>query len=298
MSMDISRNNVFSGGDKARCSVFEGASTINFVFLLLITVGIIISYLPQYRRIYIKRTSEGLSTNFLLLGSSSSIFTVTNIILVSSRARHCCYVGALSFFDCVNSQLNLFQIGTQCTCAILILVFVLMLTRYSIKQDKEEYVRIVKVGKLVGLHAVVSMIQIAIGFIGRPKVLTTIANINGLLSALLTMMKYVPQIHTTYKLKHPGTLSIGMMCIQTPGGFVFTMTLFFTKGSHWSSWVSYCVAAVLQGTLLGLCIYYEYFRNDGVTAELLERQEVERYVHENLQDLDDDPSAETVPLIR
>ena len=50
------------------------------------------------------------------------------------------------------------------------------------------------------------------------------------MSALLTVIKYVPQIYTTFRLKHPGTLSIGMMCIQTPGGFVFTATLFFTKG--------------------------------------------------------------------
>ncbi|KAI3404661.2 hypothetical protein KGF56_002557 [Candida oxycetoniae] len=82
--------------------------------------------------------------------------------------------------------------------------------------------------------------------------LYSIANVNGLLSAALTIVKYVPQINTTYHLKHPGTLSIGMMCIQTPGGFVFAATLMFTKGSHWSSYVSYLVAAILQGTLLTL----------------------------------------------
>ena len=46
------------------CSVYDGASVINFVFLILISFGIVISYLPQYRRIFIKLTSEGLSTNF------------------------------------------------------------------------------------------------------------------------------------------------------------------------------------------------------------------------------------------
>ncbi|CAG87007.2 DEHA2D08998p [Debaryomyces hansenii CBS767] len=283
--------------DNNKCSVFEGASKINFAFSVLITIGIIVSYLPQYRRIYIKKTSEGLSTNFLFLGSCSSIFTLTNIILVSSKARHCCYIGALNFFNCLNSQLNLIQIGIQCTCAILILVVVLLQTRYSIKQDKDEYARIVTVGKFVALHGIISIIEVFTGLYTNRTLLLTIAQINGLLSALLTMMKYVPQITTTYRLKHPGTLSIGMMCIQTPGGFIFTMTLFFTKGSHWSSWVSYLVAALLQGTLLLLCIYYEYIRNEGITSEILERREIDRNIIQNLDGINNDDS-ETDVLIR
>lgn len=288
---------LLGSNDNNKCSVFEGASKINFAFLVLITIGIIISYLPQYRRIYIKKTSEGLSTNFLFLGSCSSIFTLTNIILVSSKARHCCYIGALNFFNCLNSQLNLIQIGIQCTCAILILVVVLLQTRYSIKQDKEEYAKIVTVGKFVALHGIISIIEVFTGLFTNHTLLITIAQINGLLSALLTMMKYVPQITTTYRLKHPGTLSIGMMCIQTPGGFIFTMTLFFTKGSHWSSWVSYLVAALLQGTLLLLCIYYEYIKNEGITAEILERREVDRNIIQNLDEVNED-DQETDVLIR
>lgn len=288
---------LIGSNDNNKCSVFEGASKINFAFLVLITIGIIVSYLPQYRRIYIKKTSEGLSTNFLFLGSCSSIFTLTNIILVSSKARHCCYIGALNFFNCLNSQLNLIQIGIQCTCAILILVVVLLQTRYSIKQDKDEYARIVTVGKFVALHGIISIVEVFTGLYTNRTLLLTIAQINGLLSALLTMMKYVPQITTTYRLKHPGTLSIGMMCIQTPGGFIFTMTLFFTKGSHWSSWVSYLVAALLQGTLLLLCIYYEYIRNEGITSEILERREIDRNIIQNLDGVNND-DLETDVLIR
>lgn len=249
----------------------------NFVFSLVITFGIFLSYVPQYVRIYNKRTSEGLSVNFLLLGSCSLIFTFTNIIMISLRARYCCRVGALTLFNCLNSQLNLLQIGLQCTCAIMILVLVLTFTRGSIKQDKEEYARIVRVGRFVVLHGVLSLIQIIIAFATNRSVLLALAQFNGLMLTFLTVIKYVPQITTTYRLKHPGTLSIGMMCIQTPGGFLFTATLFFTKGSHWSSWVSYFVAALLQGTLLVLCIYYVYFSGYGD----LERLELERIVEEN-----------------
>ncbi|KAI5961265.1 uncharacterized protein KGF55_004190 [Candida pseudojiufengensis] len=278
--MSISREEV-----PLNCSVYEGASTFNFILSILISFGIIISYLPQYKRIYDKKTSEGLSTNFLLLGSCSSIFTITNIILISSRARQCCYIGALNTFNCINSQLNLFQISIQCVCAILILVFVLVITKHSIKQDKEEYKKIVIVGKIVLAHGIISFIEVIVGYT-HTNYLYSIANVNGLLSAALTIIKYVPQIHTTYTLKHPGTLSIGMMSIQTPGGFVFASTLIFTKGSHWSSWVSYLVAACLQGVLLLLCIYYEYIKPKYDYEPLpdeLEGQQIARIEEENLQ---------------
>lgn len=162
----------------------------------------------------------------------------------------------------------------------MILVLVLLLTRNSLKQDPHEYQNNVTVGKFVMAHAIASIIELVIGFSTNDKILVSIANINGLLSTLLTFIKYVPQIFTTYRLKHPGTLSIGMMCIQTPGGAIFTATLFFTKGSHWSSWISYFFAFILQGILLSMCIYYEYFKG----AEEIERRQVERIVEENLEE--------------
>lgn len=264
------------------CHRYEGASVSNFVVSIFITVGIFISYCPQYYRIYQKRTSEGLSTKFLLLGSCSSLFTFTNIILISSTARSCCKAGVLLTFNCINSQLNLVQIGLQSVCAVMILVLVLLLTKDSLKQDKLEYNENVRVGKFVAMHAIACVIQIIVGFTTSKDVLVAIANFNGLMSTLLTIIKYVPQIYTTYQLKHPGTLSIGMMCIQTPGGAIFTATLFFTKGSHWSSWISYFVAFILQGILLSMCIYFEYFRDDGLTADQLERLQVERIMESNL----------------
>lgn len=278
------------------CARYDGASGFSFILLVLITLGIVISYLPQYHRIRLKKTSEGLSTQFLLLGSCSSLFTLTNIILVSSKARHCCLQGELSLFNCISSQINLVQISTQSVCAILILVFVLHYTRGSIKQDKNEYKRIVLVGKFVAGHVVVSILEILFGLVNAYEApMMIIANVNGLLSTTLTMMKYIPQIYTTYKLKHPGTLSIGMMCVQTPGGALFTLTLFLSKGSHWSSWISYFVAFILQGTLLSLCVYYEYFKSDGVEAQLLERREIDRRINENLNAAEADDHADTEP---
>ena len=80
----------------------------------------------------------------------------------------------------------------------------------------------------------------------------------GLMAAALAAVQYIPQIYTTYHLKHVGSLSIPMMCIQTPGGFLFAGSLFARLGwGGWSSWGIFLLTAIMQGILLGMAIYYE-----------------------------------------
>jgi hypothetical protein len=49
-----------------------------------------------------------------------------------------------------------------------------------------------------------------------------------------------------------------MMCIQTPGSFVFAASLFSQYGwQGWSVWGVYCITGVLQGGLLIMGIRFE-----------------------------------------
>jgi len=54
-----------------------------------------------------------------------------------------------------------------------------------------------------------------------------------------------------------------MMCIQTPGSLVWAASLAAREGAKgWSIWGVLLVTASLQGTLLAMAIYFEYFRPD------------------------------------
>jgi hypothetical protein len=49
-----------------------------------------------------------------------------------------------------------------------------------------------------------------------------------------------------------------MMCIQTPGGFVFTISLYLRLGwAGWSTWGIFLLTACMQGILLIMALYYE-----------------------------------------
>jgi hypothetical protein len=108
------------------------------------------------------------------------------------------------------------------------------------------------------VHALVVVIVTAILEYVAPERLDIWAPILGMMGAALAAVQYIPQIWTTYHLKHVGSLSIPMMCIQTPGGFLFAASLMARLGwGGWSSWGIFLMTATMQGILLSLAIYYE-----------------------------------------
>ena len=92
----------------------------------------------------------------------------------------------------------------------------------------------------------------------RPGHLQGWANFLGIFSTILASIQYFPQIYTTYMLGRVGSLSIPMMCIQTPGSFLWAASLAARLGkAGWSAWGVYVVTGLLQGCLLFMAIRFE-----------------------------------------
>lgn len=83
------------------------------------------------------------------------------------------------------------------------------------------------------------------------------ANFLGLLATTLAAIQYIPQILMTYRLQETGSLSIPMMCIQTPGSFVFAASLAVRLGpGGWSAWGLFIFTGCLQGCLLAMSLWF------------------------------------------
>jgi len=81
------------------------------------------------------------------------------------------------------------------------------------------------------------------------------ANFLGLSATLLAAVQYIPQIIMTWRLQETGSLSVPMMCIQTPGSFVFAASLAVRLGpGGWSAWGLFIFTGILQGFLLGMSL--------------------------------------------
>lgn len=107
-------------------------------------------------------------------------------------------------------------------------------------------------------HLTIVALVSAVFLLSYPQYLLYWATALGICSAVLACVQYIPQLWTTWKLQHVMSLSIPMMCIQTPGSFVFAGSLFSQYGwKGWSIWGVYVITGVLQGILLVMGVSFE-----------------------------------------
>lgn len=227
---------------------------INFGVSVFMTIGMFASYAPQLYKIVKRKSAEGISPSFLLLGSLSGGFFFANIAMLADPVVHCCK-RELTHTECVSASLGVLQIFFQASMFYTIPIFCLIFARRQADQDQYEEIK--KVTILVTASFFISgLICVVSKTTGKyPR---TIADIFGILAALLTCVQYIPQIYTTYNLGHVGSLSIPMMCLQTPGGFVWALSLALRPETKWSTWAVTFTAAVLQGVLLIMAVSFEY----------------------------------------
>lgn len=130
----------------------------------------------------------------------------------------------------------------------------------SSARDGPTYRTALVVSGICILHVLVMFITTVAIAVNRPSQLQAWSNFSGVVAAILASIQYFPQIYTTLKLRCVGSLSIPMMCIQTPGSLVWAGSLAARLGTKgWSTWGVLIVTACLQGTLLALAIFFEYF---------------------------------------
>ncbi|KIW01938.1 uncharacterized protein PV09_06777 [Verruconis gallopava] len=248
-----------------RCSELAHPSVPTTALALFIVVGILVSYLPQHLRIVFRRSSEGLSPYFVLLGTTSSTFAIANILTLPQSQQDIACCREISRFACMAGLLGIAQVAVQWGCFSLIMFLFLI---FFPTPGPEEHVpgapppptwrdALVVVLTCV-VHFVVVVIISAVFELWYPNLLGSWANFLGICAALLACIQYIPQLWTTWRLQHVMSLSIPMMCIQTPGSFVFAASLAIRLGAGgWSAWGVYIVTGCLQGCLLAMGIRFE-----------------------------------------
>ncbi|KAK0636711.1 hypothetical protein B0T17DRAFT_485853 [Bombardia bombarda] len=257
------------------CDRLGEVGLVNLIVSIFIVVGMLVSYLPQHVRIIQRRTAEGISPYFVLLGTTSATSAFANILLLPQSRQDVACCKDLDTFHCVAGLLGIAQLGVQWICFTFIFVLFLVFFRYNLATDHDNgeptetqnneevenqprWQDAILVASLTLVHGLAVIVITGILATVSPGGLTTWANVLGLMAAILAGVQYVPQIWTTYRLKHVGSLSIPMMCMQTPGGYLFAGSLFARLGwAGWSSWGIFVLTATMQGALLYMAIYYE-----------------------------------------
>ena len=79
-------------------------------------IWLLISYIPQWGRIIVRQSAEGLSTLYILLGSLSGVCAIGNIMMLPSSQvdMGCCRENTR--FACVSGLLGILQVASGIVC--------------------------------------------------------------------------------------------------------------------------------------------------------------------------------------
>ena len=226
-------------------------NVLGIILGILISLGSISSYIPQFYKIIKCKSVEGISEPSLILMNLSGLFLTMNSLIYSWT-----YI--------LNKDIsNLLPFMTIALSWLMVLVYYIIFITYKIKKLEK---RIISGLSYVFTYIIFIILIVALALGEKMKHNTDFfaiyAEILGISSAVLTCLIYIPQIYTLIKHKNNGNLSILMYILQTPGNAVIIFFQAFIYDAKISTWITYLVSLVQQTIILILMIYFYYKVND------------------------------------
>ena len=125
-------------------------------------------------------------------------------------------------------------------------------------KNQSSYATAILVVTTCMIHLLLTLIVSIIIVAAFPSHLKSWAETLGVVASILACIQYLPQIYTTWTLKSAHSLSILMMCFQTPGSAFFVLSLYLRLGAKgWSAWAPFVVTGTLQCVLLCLALTFQ-----------------------------------------
>lgn len=243
------------------CSAFRDGSVWNTWLSLFLVIGICGSYVPQQVNVVRRGTIEGLSLWFLFLMNIGAAFGFANIIIASKPIYGCCST-ELSATECSNALMGVAQMGSSFLGPLLVMILSLLYANSSPEEIHAMRWTAMWTGIITAGLVVVVIVGLNSSFGGR------MAYFLGLAAAGVGLVQYIPQLITTYTLKHAGTLSLLTLLIQIPGGMIWSFSLAVRGEVNWSIWMPIMLSAVLQLILLLMAFYYSLVQVNRDVAQI------------------------------
>ena len=243
------------------------------VFGTLICLGIFLTYVPQFYKIISKKTSEGISHYFLLIGAVGASCSLLNAFTFYSDIMFECD----GFKDCSVQLLGFYQIGIQFFCFGIFYALSVYIFRHikSIPQSssykRREYQLLT-----VALSVVIVNISITMGLVtgidcvddeipngsgsqisSPPSPCFVWAKILGYASLTTVFIQYIPLIYEIVRNQSIGSISMVSIGLQVIGNACWTTYLIMDDEAHLTTWLPFLMTTCFQFILMAVCIWFE-----------------------------------------
>jgi uncharacterized protein with PQ loop repeat len=253
-------------------------SNVSLTFGIILSLGTIISFIPQYYKIITNGNVKGISHWTQGLNNISSFCAFFGAFMLDYYLFKCCYSNG----GCGYLLIPFIQLFMNWICPLI--NYLIYMNYFKAKNTKEIY----KVYGFFAFYVIIFLICSTLTSIvltakwySWQSHATIFGNILNVLSTVVTAFVWIPQILETYRSKDVGSLSLISLGIQTPGSFtIFIYQVAITKSS-WYIGIPYLVASIFQGIVLSLGIMYRkrrqsqlkrvyaYYNEDNVDMEFV-----------------------------
>ena len=143
--------------------------------------------------------------------------------------------------------------------SILLWSIFLPVTKWEYPEKPHDTVsHVVWVAVVCTVHLVVTFGLFGILYQYSFSSLTPYADALGIISAIVAAIQYAPQVWTTWRLRHIGSISIPWLIVQTPGGLVAMSALVGRPGTNWTTWLASIGTFLGQVVLLIVCCCFAW----------------------------------------
>jgi len=237
---------------------------IENILVWSLIMGTLLSYVPQYYKIYQNKTPMGLSESTIVCGIYSCVCNVLGTIqqdfysLTHCRINHSCYTDVIPII----------QLVAPLICIVILYIYYLIYARnlYSFLSDintdsySKNYTKIIQIYTRSKYHVVINslliLLFILINTVCSVNTIVNSGKVYNIISAIFSIVMWFPQIYMTYRLKTAHSLSLIALVIHSLGCFATVIYQRFLLHQNWLVIANYVIGGLSEGFIVCLVMYY------------------------------------------
>ena len=281
-------------------------SVIGNILVWGLIIGTLLSYTPQYYKIYKSRTTKGISESTIVFGVYSCVFNVLGTIQQDYKRLHNCKINN----DCYNTWIPIVQLVAPLLCIVILYWFylsnvageyTLLIRNLPEKKMIEIYFKRLAIYKR-GRYNLIScalllLITLIVNTLTSEQSINNCGKVFNIISAFFSIIMWLPQIIKTYSLRSDHSLSLIALAIHSLGCFI---TVFYQGVIMHQNFLvigNYIIGGISEGLIVCMVLYFRR-RNRKLQNELerLKKSFIDEPIYTHSDEQHMEPSIYAVTL--
>ena len=235
----------------------QAESSLTYVLGVLLCIGGILSYFPQYIALMKSKQKPVVSElSLLFLNIGSACLACNSLILNFWRFECYRYCG---FWLCSGNLLAFFQIVSGWIIVFpLYLLYVCVQYKFNNTSQSTYRTCLYELSYVITYGVFIIVVVLLLGIekveYNNVNMFKIIAYVFGIISLVCSGIVWIPQIIDLIRYKNDEGLSLAMFLIQAPGNVLIIIFQAILNHENWSTWISYVFNLIEQLVIVGILI--------------------------------------------